>query len=492
MMPAMRVREPAPARVGGGATSGVRAASVDASPRAPVGARSLLADRLTAGAPSLVARAASASPSVASLGLASAASASTSTLPASIARALEAAPRLAKSDGPEGRERLLTAHEHDRLSAALPMLPAVAARVAALIDAYAPTTAAATLILRAVYARTSRLLAGEDVVGAIEKFARSLSTLDPAALRVRASVLDLDSRVSTSAIDPPAHSARRGVIHAKKADDVRTDNDGLYQRYSASCGPTVIHMMVAESDPVLSFALHEAGLDTPGPDTEAARFQRAVLEHHGGVAVLGTDGQLWSRFRNALGRVRDDPSVSAAGVAALERFVTRKGRLTSAALEVVDALHARFAFPTRADLDLLRERPIPARDEGIGTEGLLAALDRHVSPTTGVYYRETTPAGGFARGQAYRHIDAVARALSRGIDVPFGISEPSHWMLLSAVTGAKPERSFLMSDPFSGRTAWVTEADLKSGVFAARQFDLCIGKERGYVDCFYLPVTTSA
>ncbi len=73
------------------------------------------------------------------------------------------------------------------------------------------------------------------------------------------------------------------------------------------------------------------------------------------------------------------------------------------------------------------------------------------------------------------------------MDVPFGIAEPAHWMLLSAVEGEGAERRFLVSDPDGGRTVWVSDADLRSGEFARTQFHLCEDKDRPYIDSFVLP-----
>ena len=78
--------------------------------------------------------------------------------------------------------------------------------------------------------------------------------------------------------------------------------------------------------------------------------------------------------------------------------------------------------------------------------------------------------------------------LKQGIDVPFGISEPGHWMLLSAVKGKKPRRQFLVSDPDGGKTDWVKERDFRSGAFADKQFHLSEADDRPFVDSFLLPV----
>ena len=60
-------------------------------------------------------------------------------------------------------------------------------------------------------------------------------------------------------------------------------------------------------------------------------------------------------------------------------------------------------------------------------------------------------------------------------------------MLITHVKGRRPHRSFLVSDPDGGRTAWVSERSLIKGTFVAEQFKLCEKGERGYIDCFLLP-----
>lgn len=71
--------------------------------------------------------------------------------------------------------------------------------------------------------------------------------------------------------------------------------------------------------------------------------------------------------------------------------------------------------------------------------------------------------------------------------MPFGVCEPAHWMLLTATRQGTGGREFLVSDPDAGRTAWVTQKDLVSGVFGDQQFHLSQPRERPYIDCFFLP-----
>ena len=114
----------------------------------------------------------------------------------------------------------------------------------------------------------------------------------------------------------------------------------------------------------------------------------------------------------------------------------------------------------------------------------LGALNDVVGDVTGTRYEST---GVFARGQIWRHLDDMARALRRGVDVPFGIVEPGHWMCATACQGRKPKRQFLLVDPWSGRTAWVGEREFIKGTWADTKFDLSGPDERPYVEEVFLP-----
>ncbi|MBI3183257.1 MAG: hypothetical protein HYZ28_14055 [Myxococcales bacterium] len=342
------------------------------------------------------------------------------------------------------------------------------------------------LLLRAVAARAEQR--GEGVLSELRPFAERLAGLEANQARERATVLDLEPERNDYAFNPSALWERRGVIHERGEGDFAADNDGLSQRFTASCGPTVIQMMLAEADPLVAFAIHDAGLRSEATDDPVARFQRELLERLGGIAIGRQEGQLRARLRNALGRLESRGRVTDADGKALLRHVLEGGEMDAGARAALAAVRTAYgSFPDDEALSRLRRERIPKADEGVGTAEFQRALDTVISPATGIRYVQTAPPEGFARGKAAQHLDEVARALREGNDVPFGICEPAHWMLLTAVKGRKPDRSFLVSDPDGGRTAWVTEADLVRGVFAERQFHLPKPGERPYVDCFFLP-----
>jgi hypothetical protein len=418
------------------------------------------------------------------------------TLSPAAAGAIAAGQKLQRSTGPEGSEPLLSALEAARAGDALQACaPAIRQQLSALLEGLggpAATTARA-VFLRAVAARREALTSPGDrataAAAVLASFAQRLAPLDSAAIAQRSTSLDLDSRRNTSDLDAQELWNKRGVIHDRGAGDAQADNDGLFQRFTGSCGPTTLQMMLAEADPVYAFELHEQGLtsdETAGP---IADFQRRLLEQYGGVAIGRREAHLRARLRNGLGRLKATGDVAPADAAALLDHALRARPRTRAAERALAALRVKFDdFPSDEVIDRLRREPIPARDEGIEPDALQALLDDHLTPLTGVRYEQTRPPEGFARGQAWRHIDAVAAALKRGVDVPFGIVEPGHWMLLSAVRGKKPKRELLVSDPDGGRTAWVDERTFVRGTFGDDPFGLPDAGQRPYVDCFFLPV----
>lgn len=342
---------------------------------------------------------------------------------------------------------------------------------------------------RALAARSEAVAREPEAWKTLKTFARTLSSLPADAIRTRGTVLDLDWSRNTSTFDPVELWARRGTIHARGRGDRASDNDGLHQRFTASCGPTVLQMMVAEADPVTAFLFHGDRLAGNRSRGLIAEFQRSILERLGGVAIGRVEATLRSRLKNALGRLQANAHIASEAAASLRRHVFEKGPFDAGARLALDALRAHFTgFPSDEELGLLQRGPLPRRDEGVGSLELTRAINTLVTPLVGVEYAQTSPEEGFARGQAWRHLDEVARALRSGLDVPFGIVEPAHWMLMTAVRGRKPHRSFLVSDPDGGRTAWVLEKDLRSGRFADVQFHLSTKRERPYVDSFLLPV----
>ena len=407
---------------------------------------------------------------------------------ADLAVVLDAASRVRRADSPTGTERLLTEREEARARAALAKVPrATAEALGGLLAAHRGDGAqvAHALLLKAVAARADVLPDGR-ALATLETFSAALATLTPDQMLERATVLDLDPTRNTSRLDAQALWERRGVVHARGDGDTAADNDGLIQRFTATCGPTTLQMLLAEADPVLAFTINRDGKARDATRGPVADFQRAVLEEFGGIAVGRRESFLLARLNNAFGRLERAGEVTEAQRGAALGFV-KGGPQRDGAADGLEACRARYGFPTSEEVARLRAAHLPRTDEGLGFAEFEAALEKYAARVLGTGFRQTEPPEGFGRREAAQHLDAVERALRRGFDVPLGLCEPAHWMLLTSVRGRGEGREFLVSDPDGGRTAWVAQADLVSGRFADAQFHLPKAGERPYVDCFYLP-----
>jgi hypothetical protein len=407
-----------------------------------------------------------------------------------------AARLLRKSDGPEGSEPLLgPSHERRVQDVQNHAAPAVLWRLEELVHSLdGPGAATARgLLLRAIAARAHTLVHG-DHDGALEVlagFCGQMRGLSTGTLRRRASVLDLDSRTGSGAHDPQALWQTRGTIHdhrARSASAATPDQDGLFQRFTGSCGPTTVQMMLAEHDPVFAFAIHDEGLLSDSTSDKTARFQRVLLEKYGGGKSLGrVESWLRARVHNALGRLVADEVIDPATRRSLDRYLFDGMALDAEARRGLLALRERYGFPSDTEVARMRARPWPRADEGIGTDALVEIVNELYAPTSGTRYEARL----FSRGHVFRFLDEVAQVLKSGVDVPFGCSDPGHWMLLSAVKGRKPHRSFLVSDPDGGRTVWVDEKSFRRGTFLIEQLFLAGPGQTPWVDSFLLPVRSA-
>jgi len=408
--------------------------------------------------------------------------------PRSLRALLLAAAQCPRSSTLPGSEALLNRQEVGRLKEGMLAWPKPLQKTLEKLLRQVDEPFAQGLLFRAMAARVGRLSGEPKALNERQHFAQRLKGLSPADLEKRATVLDLDPLENTSHIDPLGLWDRRGVIHDRTKDDVDSNNDGLFQRFTASCGPTVIQMMLAEADPLSAFAIHESGIHSTSDQDAVAGFQKDLLERFEGIAVGREQASIRSRLKNALGRLRRYGHITPAQSRALLDYCEGLQGFNGLAKQALKALRKDYrGFPAKAQIKILRGGSA-SKDAGMTTAGFVEALNETMAPLTGATYAITSPPNGFERGEARHYIDAVVKALSAGHDVPLGVQEPAHWLLLSAVKGRGARRQFLVSDPDGGRTAWVKEKDLLSGHFAQEQFYLCTQGQNPYVDAFVLPV----
>ncbi|MDP7037830.1 MAG: hypothetical protein QGI45_01625, partial [Myxococcota bacterium] len=167
--------------------------------------------------------------------------------PKSLQALLLAAAKLPRASTLPGSEALLNRREVKRLEEAMLVWPKSLQKSLEKLLQQVDTPFAQGLLLRATVARAGRLKESK-ALNELQHFAQRLKGLSPAELEKRATVLDLNPLENTSHIDALGFWDRRGVIHDRTQDDTDSNNDGLFQRFTASCGPTVIQMMLAEAD----------------------------------------------------------------------------------------------------------------------------------------------------------------------------------------------------------------------------------------------------
>lgn len=329
------------------------------------------------------------------------------------------------------------------------ILKAIGARRSALKETAADRAAADAHESR----DTEALGAMSDVI----TFADDIRGEERRSLINTTTLLDVDAS-STSNVDPN---------DLRSTDDTRGDNDGLYQRWGDSCGPTTAQMMRGEADPIFARKVHDEGISDSTTDSDFAQQQRTVLENNGGVAVSREGqqamGKLVQAFKDIGAAFPDDERQAL--VAYLQ---SNDDEPTGKADAAITRLRAQDdGHPTDAELAAIKTT--------IGKNGngmdLSAALQAITAASTGVTY--THQAAGGMSAATYTAMDA---ALSEGRDVPIRVASADnsggHFMMISDVRGEGDERNYLVSDPWSGRTAWVAKDDLDDGSFLKDQLDL--------------------
>ncbi|MFH1812158.1 MAG: hypothetical protein ABIJ09_25700 [Pseudomonadota bacterium] len=411
-----------------------------------------------------------------------------------VAKALRTGTHTRKGQGPEASERVLSPAQRARIETILEQASPETARILmadlANIDGPAADLGRA-LYLKAAAARSPALL-GADLevrqaaLATLAAFASRVDGMARAPLLACTSVLDLDSRRSTSVFDPLAWDEKRGVVHRRGDGDIRADNDGLFQRFMGSCGTTTLQMALCEEDPVRALVVNDAGLHAAGVDDVVGRFQAEVLREYGSAALGRRANFNLARLRNALARLRQRGELTTGSSRALRDHVERGAPLGARAQSALQALRTWLAgFPTDAELAEIRADPLKG-SEGLEIDAFDAMLARYLGPVTGCVYDTVSLSDGLASALGEQALDRAEAVLRRGLDVPFGIDEPGHYMFMSAVRRRAGEREFLISDPWGGTSNWICERDLISGRFIETPLDLASSGGGGGVDCLSL------
>ncbi|MBL8951749.1 MAG: hypothetical protein JNK82_13285 [Myxococcaceae bacterium] len=375
---------------------------------------------------------------------------------------------------PTGQEGILGVESASRAAQALVEMPEPAydgvSRLlgqAAQGQAASPKADAQTeraLILKAVAARKERLTApvagglfdkALDAAGLggmvealkeVSGFANDVRGMPQQELINSTTLLDVQSQVNTGWVE---------VGGLGVGPDLATDNDGLYQRYGSSCAPTTAQLFGGELDPVAAMRAHREGIIDPLGTGGTALQQRVLLTLAGGDSVTRHTDALSELDRNHiwdLGRQANlDPKV----LNATWSYLKGSTDLPDVALG-------------RLGIELIRRHS--GGDPALERFGALRgeALKEAGSDTRDVVRMLTGKRLDYhevwSRSAIEEQLPAVDAELQAGRDVPISVGtngkDSGHAMLLSDVRGTGAARQYLVSDPWSGKTALIPLAEL--------------------------------
>lgn len=86
------------------------------------------------------------------------------------------------------------------------------------------------------------------------------------------------------------------------------------------------------------------------------------------------------------------------------------------------------------------------------------------SPITSRTY--STQSAGATPASRTAALNQMEKLLDQGVDVPIRVGWPGgsgHFQLCSDVQGTAPNRQFLISDPWTGHSGWISETSIANG-----------------------------
>ena len=300
----------------------------------------------------------------------------------------------------------------------------------------------------------------------VEAFAVAIRGMSRDELIQSTTLIDVDDR-NTSTLDPEETGGA----------DTQADNDGLFQRFTMSCGPTTAQMVKGEVDPVYALQLRKEKFYDPDPNSDFAREQKQVLERHGGVAVVRSGAEARKDADEKVAELRKNHELSDEQHVAIGELLggtPLEGEKQKQAQEALDALRAKAdGHPTDAEIAAMHA------DKGkVGAGTSLPSVLNSVAGSSAHLDYASKGLGllGLGGEMTPDKLENVDGLLEDGQQVPIriaGAGNDGHFMMVSDVRrGPTGERRYLVSDPMSGATRWVAEADFKSGDFTTKVFDL--------------------
>lgn len=332
----------------------------------------------------------------------------------------------------------------------------------------ADARAEAALILKALSTRVGEGGARPGAIAELARFAAEIRGVPRAALLQRTTGIDLSN-----------HSTYRHVpVELLGRPEPRGDDDGIYQRFVDACAPTTGQILLSEADPIFAWRVH-GSLGQPSPEAGGGAQQRAILA----AAEAPRISRITHEARSRLALWLED---SGAPIPAAERALLH-GWIAGTLAPAEEAALERAARRLEAlGAPISREAVAAGRgDRGDAGAGMVinVALRAVAGEALGRRFeeREVSDRRGLAA-----YLPEIDRRLLDGEDIPIrslGHDQlVGHAMLIADVRMRSGEKSYLIAEPWTGRTAWVSEASLVTGAFLAGTFEI----DPGRVTHFYV------
>jgi hypothetical protein len=391
-----------------------------------------------------------------------------------------------RTGAPEGRRGVLTRLQAHRIYDVLTQLsPGQTRRLQRLLDetqkpvgAEADPVAERGFILKALAAHFTL---GRVDWREIENFARGIRGLPRYALMRTTTLMDIDSRSSTSGLDTVALTQEGAIYDPISLRSARKNNDGLIQSFDASCGPAAAEVVLGEVDPTFSFKVHcQGGPHSLSGTTIAEHLQEAWIRHfddkprrrrgayeYGRLKTLSKGlvetGEMTKGERLALLRYARDPNIE----------------LSDLAQKALRAMRQQSSFPKQKTLEIMRRSSPATMGEGTSVQEYRAVLKGLLAEPMGAKFR-------LFEGEAESLLERVMPSLKRAAGIGGAILGTSdHWWAVMDVAEGPTKTSLLIHDPYTGITAWVTTQELLKGNFSQDHFHWPGAAD---IDSFFVPV----
>lgn len=319
---------------------------------------------------------------------------------------------------------------------------------------------------------------------------RACVTADPrteSVLLLKAVAARLDEFTGQSGVmaaDIAAHEVATfgDEIRGKDAEQLKSDTsvrdrgktDGLLQKYTMTCGPTAIQLVHGEADPIYALEVSKDSKHDLNYQSNVAKEQADYMNKDVVPRIVAAD---YARFNSLIGSVQQPDLAKAIALQQWIFGMHADPKLVSEG----QALAASLGFSQSRLLEFRTYYPYLNGNNAPGwvNSTFESKANSELSSVTGGPFNERaiplsrqTVAGNQrpVSQLTAADVDALWDALFRGIDVPMGImwaGGGGHFMVFTSCrnTGTEdaPVREFLLSDPGSGQSAWVSETDVKNG-----------------------------